>query len=306
MDVRQLEALVAVAEHRTFSAAARALHTVQSNISTHVAHLEKELGVLLVDRAVGKLTPEGEVVVARARRVAAEIEALSADVASLTSEVSGRVRVGTIGTTGRWIAPHLLDHLELSHPGVEMILTEGTTSGLLPLLLTAQIDLAVVNMPINDADVAVRTLFDEDLIVVAPLEHPLAQSTGVVTFKELSTHQLLLGPKSSVLRNDIDLAASEAGVRLRAKAQLDGVRLTATLAFQGFGAAIVPATAIPTWAAPSTFIRREIAEQPRRRVGLAVRRKGMLSAPATAARDALQEVVDSELPAQAGLHTPEP
>jgi len=305
MDVRQLEALVAVAEHRTFSAAARALHTVQSNISTHVARLEKELGVLLVDRAVGKLTPEGEVVVARARRVSAEIEALTADVASLTSEVSGRVRVGTIGTTGRWIAPHLLDHLELTHPRVELILTEGTTSGLLPLLQTAQIDLAVVNMPLDDPDLAVRPLFDEDLIVIAPLEHPLAESNDVVTFKELSTHRLLLGPKGSVLRNDIDLAASEAGVRLRAKAQLDGVRLTATLAFQGFGAAVVPATAIPTWAVPSTFLRREIAERPRRRVGLAVRRRGMLSAPATAARDALQDVLDSQLASQPGLHAPD-
>ena len=60
MDLRQLGALVAVADHRSFSAAARALHTVQSNISTHVARLERELGVTLVDRATGKLTPEGE------------------------------------------------------------------------------------------------------------------------------------------------------------------------------------------------------------------------------------------------------
>jgi DNA-binding transcriptional LysR family regulator len=304
MDVRQLEALVAVAEHRTFSAAARALHTVQSNISTHVARLEKELGVLLVDRAVGKLTPEGEVVVARARRVAAELEALSADVASLTSEVSGRVRVGTIGTTGRWVAPHLLDQLAQQHPGVELILVEGTTSGLLPLLLTAQIDLAVVNMPLDDPDVSVTPLFDEDLILIAPLDHELASGSDAVTFEELSSHRLLLGPKGSVLRHDIDVAASEAGVRLKAKAQLDGVRLTATLAFQGYGAAIVPSTAMPTWAVPSTFVRRDISKSPRRSVGLAMRRRGMLSTPATAVRDLLESIVEQELASQQGLHPP--
>ena len=304
MDIRQLEALVAVAEHRTFSAAARALHTVQSNISTHVARLEKELGVLLVDRAVGKLTPEGEVVVARARRVSAELEALAADVASLTSEVSGRVRVGTIGTTGRWVAPYLLDLLANQHPGVELILVEGTTSGLLPLLQTAQIDLAVVNMPIDDPDIAVTPLFDEDLILVAPLDHELAAEGEAVTFVELSMHPLLLGPKGSVLRHDIDVAASDAGVQLSAKAQLDGVRLTATLAFQGYGAAIVPSTAIPTWAIPSTFIRREIDESPRRSVGLAMRRRGMLSAPATAVRDCLESIVDGQLGSQPGLHPP--
>src|ERR671911_2714366 len=91
MDLRQLAALTAVADAGSFSAAARRLHTVQSNVSTHVARLEKELGVTLVDRAAGRLTEEGEVVVARARRVQAELEALTADVASLRDEVAGSV-----------------------------------------------------------------------------------------------------------------------------------------------------------------------------------------------------------------------
>jgi len=58
-----------------FSAAADVLHTVQSNVSTHIARLERELGVTLVDRAAGRLTEEGEVVVARARRIAGELDA---------------------------------------------------------------------------------------------------------------------------------------------------------------------------------------------------------------------------------------
>src|SRR5215213_2995482 len=94
MDLRQLSALVAVAERGTFSAAADALHTVQSNISTHIARLERELGATLVDRAAGRLTEEGEAVVARARRVRGELDALVADVASLRDEVAGPVSIG--------------------------------------------------------------------------------------------------------------------------------------------------------------------------------------------------------------------
>ena len=78
----------------SFSAAARALHTVQSNVSTHVARLERELGVTLVDRAGGVLTEEGEAVVRRARRIQAELDALGADVAALRDEVTGTVRLG--------------------------------------------------------------------------------------------------------------------------------------------------------------------------------------------------------------------
>ena len=76
MDLRQLSALAAVADHRSFSAAARALHTVQSNVSTHIARLERELGATLVDRSNGQLTEAGELVVARARRIQAELDAL--------------------------------------------------------------------------------------------------------------------------------------------------------------------------------------------------------------------------------------
>src|SRR3954467_10541432 len=101
MDLRQLAAVTAVADHRSFSAAARALHTVQSNVSTHIAHLERELGATLVDRGTGRLTEAGELVVGRARRVHAELDALAADVESSLGQISGQVRLGVIGTTGR-------------------------------------------------------------------------------------------------------------------------------------------------------------------------------------------------------------
>src|SRR3990170_1091440 len=112
MDLRQLAARVAVAEPGTFSAAADALHTVQSNVSTHVARLERELGTTLVDRAGGRLTEEGELVVARALRIQAELEALAADVASLRQDVAGTSRLGVIGTTARWLVPALLTAME--------------------------------------------------------------------------------------------------------------------------------------------------------------------------------------------------
>src|SRR5579863_4331531 len=111
MEIRHLQALVAVAEHGSFSAAADHLGTVQSNISAHIARLEREIGSTLVDRSGGRLTPEGEVVVARAHRVMGELDALLADVGALRESVAGNVRVGMIGTTARWLAPLLLAEL---------------------------------------------------------------------------------------------------------------------------------------------------------------------------------------------------
>ena len=62
MDLRQLNALMAIAERGSFSGAADALDTVQSNVSTHLKKLEHELGTTLVDRTNGELTPAGELV----------------------------------------------------------------------------------------------------------------------------------------------------------------------------------------------------------------------------------------------------
>ena len=105
--MRQLATLVAIADHGTFSAAARALYTVQSNVSSHIARLEKELGVTLVDRTQGGLTEDGTRVVERARRILNEIDDITADMSSRHANVSGQTRLGVIGTTARWLIPRL-------------------------------------------------------------------------------------------------------------------------------------------------------------------------------------------------------
>ena len=230
------------------------------------------------------------------------MEALSSDVASMTSQVTGGVHLGMIGTTGRWLTPMLLDDLAERHPGIAPVVVEATTSTLMPQLLTGQIDLSVVNLPMRDPDLTVRPLFDEDLVAIVPTGHPLATNGPEVTLAELAEHELLLGPKGSILRDEVDAAAATAGVELRSMAQIDGVRLVSTLAFQGYGPTIAPATAIPQWAGPANWTRLDIAERPTRRVGLALRRRGLLSAPAAAMRDALVRVVSEHSDDEPGVH----
>ena len=88
MSLRQLHALLAVAEHRSFSVAARALDTVQSNVSTHVARLERQVGAVLFDRKRRELTTEGAVVASRARCVFTELQAIEVDLDALRRERS--------------------------------------------------------------------------------------------------------------------------------------------------------------------------------------------------------------------------
>jgi LysR family hydrogen peroxide-inducible transcriptional activator len=300
MDLRQLSVLVAVAETGSFSAAARALHTVQSNVSTHVARLERELGVVLVDRASGGLTEEGLAVVSRARHIHAELDALNADVASLRDEVSGTVRLGCIGTSARWLVPLVLEAVTRAHPKVHVIVVDATTTSLVPRLLSDELDLAVVNLPVTNPDVVVEPLFDEDRILVAPDGHPLADRAQV-SLADLAGHPLLLEPSGTAFRDELDREATAAGLELQAKAEVDGLRLIATLAFQGFGAAIVPATAAPAWL-DGSWRRVPITGLERRSVGLARRQRGLLSAPVRALREAVIGVVEADGEGFPGVH----
>jgi LysR family hydrogen peroxide-inducible transcriptional activator len=303
MDLKQLKALVAIADHGSFSAAAVALQTVQSNVSARVAHLERELGVQLVDRAAGGLTEEGVAVVERARRVAAELDALVADVAALRGEVAGTVRLSMIGTTARWLAPLLLDRLASEHPRVRLVIGEGTSATLEPQLINGGIDAAVVNLPQASSEVYEHPLFDEDLLLVVPASHPVADRSQL-TLRDLAGVPLLLPALGTRFRDEIDEAARRGGVNLTPKAELDGVRLIASLTRRGFGPAILPATGAAEFG--DGFRRIPVSGLPPRTVGVITRRRSRPSAPARAALDVLEEVVAAHLDHRSGLHRPAP
>ncbi|MTA63692.1 MAG: LysR family transcriptional regulator, partial [Actinobacteria bacterium] len=235
MDRKQLKAFMAVVELHSFSAAARSLDTVQSNVSAHVSRLENELGVTLIDRATTEPTDEGRAVLSRARRIEAEFEALDSDVASLRDEVSGTVRLGSIGTVARWLVPLLLTDLALNFPQVSVIILDATTSSLVLNLLSGAVDLAVVNLPLDEVELKVDPLFDEDRVLIAPRAHPLYEYESI-TIEEVVHHELLLEAPGSPFRARLEQVAAEQGVRLRPKAQFDGMRLLASLVFSGFGA----------------------------------------------------------------------
>jgi LysR family hydrogen peroxide-inducible transcriptional activator len=183
------------------------------------------------------------------------------------------------------------------HPNVHLTVLEGNTTVLLPQLLAGRIDLAILNLPVTDPEIALEQLFEEDLIVVAPLDHPLAALESV-DLQELARHDLLLPPPGTSIRVELDKAATAAGIELRAKAELDGLRLIASLVFEGFGASVLPASAAPPWL-EGDWRRIPVSGLARRHVAVARRRRGMPSAPSKALREVMADVVG----AQAGLGT---
>jgi DNA-binding transcriptional LysR family regulator len=209
------------------------------------------------------------------------------------------VRLGVIGTTARWLVPGVLSALQASHPKVRAVVVEASTTSLLPQLTAGRLDLAIVNLPITDPDLLAVPLFDEELLVVAPHGHPLAEFDHV-TLSELAAFPLLLGARGTATRDELEIEASRAGVTLNAQAEIDGVRLMASLAFQGYGPAILPATAVPGWLT-GPWKRVQVEGLPRRTVGMVRRRRGLPSSPSRALAEVLTVVVAEQGQSQPGL-----
>jgi LysR family hydrogen peroxide-inducible transcriptional activator len=299
MEVKQLQSLVAIADHGTFSSAAKALDTVQSNVSAHIGRLEKQLGTILIDRSTGKLTDEGDMVALRARRILHEMEDIDADIHSLGESTTGECRVGSIGTTARWLMPPLLGSLARHHPGVRSTVAEGSTSSLLVRLSSGDIDAAIVHLPISDTSLEITEMFAEDLFLLAPSKHVLAQHTSI-SLEELASHPIILAPRGTGQRRIIDRAAANKGVALQSQAEIDGVRLMTSLVFEGFGAAIVPASAVPIWLT-GDFVRIPVPELPKRVVGWVQRLRPRPNRATLAVRDSVLEMVKRHGPVQPGI-----
>jgi len=298
MDIRQLNALVAVVDNGSFSAAAKSLHTVQSNISTHISRLEKELSVSLIDRRTGVLSEEGELVVERARRVQTELESIALDVEALHSEVAGIVRLGVIGTTGRWVSPILLESMTQRYPRVKIQITDAVTSNLLPLVVQGRVDGAIVNLPISHPDIELEPLFEEEPVLVAPNGHPLSKYDSL-TPEILAEFPLLLNPKGVPFRDSLDKDLAKHGVKLTPKAEVDGMRLLASLAIDGFGAAVLPATAAQ---GSGKWKRIPLEGFTRRIVGLATNKRVPLSATTRVVRDVLRNMIRDHGSDQNGIY----
>lgn len=290
MDLRHLDTLLAIEAEGSFTAAADALHTVQSNVSEQVRQLEAELGVpLLVRSRRGAVPTEfGLVVLERARRVRHEIDALRLDLSMLQGLETGHATLGVVGTISRWLVPAVVVDLRGRAPGVSLRVSEAASERLMGEVVERLLAQAVVTEPVADARLHVEHLLDEDLVALLPAGFDLGVDPPV-PLAVLAERPLVLPPAGNPLRTEVDNAAREQGVPLRIPIEVEGVRLIADLVAAGIGASIIPETAVPPGDVRLQAVA--IARMPPRRLALVTARGAQLSLADQAVREAVTRLV---------------
>ena len=179
VDLRALRALVSVADHGSFRAAARATGYTQSAVSHQVGLLERALQAPLFTRPGGRgavtLTQAGEVAYRRARRILGEVDSLSADVAVLQSGARQTLRIGVFQTVTSELLPGALRTLRENRPDVEVILSETSErEGTYDRLADGRLDLAFMVNPTPDERIASLPLLDDPWVILTRRDSELA------------------------------------------------------------------------------------------------------------------------------------
>lgn len=271
MNLRDLEYLVALDEHRHFGRAAAACFASQPTLSTQVRKLEAELGVQLIERGARQVlfTTAGDEVVRRARHILAEAEDIRDISRQLNNPSTGTLRLGVFPTVGPYLLPHAVPQLGDSFPELEVLLTEAKSLELCEQLRNGTLDAAVLARPVHEDWLAEEPLFREDFVLAAPVGHPLAQ-TAPLTSTELQGEHLLLLDDGHCLRDQALEFCQRSGVGER-----DGFRATSLetlrhMVAAGVGITLLPELAVapPVIDNPRVALRRFADPAPHRDLAL--------------------------------------
>lgn len=242
---RQLGFFVAIADTLSFSRAAELSRVSQPTISSALAELESELGVLLVERTRHSvsLTPIGAELARRSRAIQTDIK----EIVALAREYShGRcadIRMGAIPTVGPYLLPHAMAPLRQAFPGMRLFLREELSDSLLDGLEAGRLDVVLLALPYETRGLHVEPLFEDRYRLATPKGHPFAGRRNIGG-EELARSELLLLEKGHCLQRHA--LSSFPGVTLYQDESFAATSLPTLIAMVGedLGITILPDLAI--------------------------------------------------------------
>lgn len=273
---RAIRVLCEVAEQGSFSAAARSLGMTQSAISQHVAGLEREVGLPLVDRGTRpiELTEAGAVLVRHGRVVTTQLEDAEQALAEISGRLAGRLRVGSFPSALTTFVPAALARFRAEAPEVVLTMVDDHMQGLVPRLERGELDMAVIyENPVLPGGVpgglTLTPLFDDRYRVLLPDGHRLATRRARPRLTDLTSEPWVGGRPGSTWSRILLHACRSAGFEPRTLLTTDDYRAVQAFVAAGLGVAVVPGLAA-AHALPGVVVRDLAAgSAPARRIGVA-------------------------------------
>ena len=271
--LRQLRYLNSLARHRHFGRAAEECAITQPALSMQVRELEREIGAELVERRPGDivLTETGAEVARRAEHILAATRDL-VDFARHREVLAGPLKLGIIPTLAPYILPRVLPHLQKHYPLLRLEVRETQTKALLDELAAGSLDVVMLALPPEDADVETLALFNDAFLLAVPADDPLPPRARIGV-SDVDQRRLILLEEGHCLRDQaLAFCATRRGDQ---PAGLGATSLSTVMQMvaNGYGVTLVPEVAIDAkMQDPRVKLLRFHDPEPGRSVGLAWRR----------------------------------
>src|SRR5262245_21489147 len=282
--VRTLQEVV---RRGSFSRAAEDLHLSQPAVSLHIRLLEERVGHILVERA-GKrafATRAGEILLERAERAFAELEAARQALEELHGVVGGRLRLGTGATASIHLLPPVLRRLRARYPALELVIVTGNSTEIAAAVAANQLDLAVVTLPISARALAADPLCVDPLVAIAPAGREWRRRAPL-TPAELARHPLILYERGGTIRRVIDEWFRKGGATPHVAMELGNAEAIKKLVGAGLGLSLASSMAVAEEVKERSLVAIPVSPPLARRLGV-IRRRDKTVTPA------LQVVLDA-------------
>lgn len=250
--LQQFRYLVAVADTLHFRRAAESVHVTQPTLSAQLRELEEKLGVQLVERSRSgvTLTPIGQDVAARARRVLRDVADISALARAGADPFDGTIRVGVVASLGSYFLPLVIPALHDAFPKLKFYVREGLAADLMTRLRDGALDLLFFPLPVEEPGLNTAPLFHEPLLLVMSSEHPLAVAQTVDRVS-LAGETLMTLEAGHRLHDTVETLAVETGAELSLDYEGTSLDTLRQMAATGLGLTVLPAL----------YVRSEVARE---------------------------------------------
>ena len=245
MNIRDLEYLVALAEHKHFRRAADACHVSQPTLSGQIRKLEDELGIILLERTSRKVlfTQSGLLLVDQAKTVLREVKLLKEMASNQGKEMTGPLHVGVIPTIGPYLMPHIVPALQNAFPDLELFLYEAQTHQLLEQLETGRLDCAIVASVRETEPFIEVSLFKERMLLAVAENHSWAKEQ-TIPMSMLKDREMLMLDDGHCLRNQALGYCFTAGAKENSHFQATSLETLRNMVAANAGMTLMPELAV--------------------------------------------------------------
>ncbi len=248
MDLKEFEYVLAINEEKSFSKAAKKLFISQPSLSQYINRLEGQLGVTLFDRNTIplSLTYEGELYINSVKSIMNIVTNMQKSFEDISDLKMGRVNIGLTPSKANSPLPAILPVFKKEYPGIELIITERTSSELEDMLLRGQVDICLLNLPIKSKGIEYDAIKKENIYIAAPPDFvpPKGVNTEAkypqIRLEDLKEEQFILLHSSQRLRQIADSIFNKENFKPKILLETASIETSLRLSAAGMGFSFVP------------------------------------------------------------------